>query len=598
MSVIVPVTKQSIVQMLRRLWYHISPRRRGQFGGVLLLMMIACFAEVFSIGAVLPFITALTAPDRIYSNPTAQPFIQALGFTAPSQLVLPLTVCFGVAALFAGVMRILLQLASTRLSFAAGADLSISIYRRTLYQPYSVHCARNSSEVIAGISVKANTVIVGIILPILNLLSASVLLLVILVALVSIDPVIALLAFGGLGSIYGIVIGLTRKQLLIDSQCIASESANVIKCLQEGLGGIRDVLIDGNQAAYCQIYRNADLRLRRAQASHVFISASPRYGMEALGMLLIASLAYSLVKQPDGIAKAIPILAAFAIGAQRLLPALQQVYSAWSNIQVCTASLRDALDLLDQPIPAYADKPKPTPISFNRVISLKRLGFRYNQNNVHALSEIDLNIPKGGRVGFIGTTGSGKTTLVDVIMGLIQPTEGTVEVDGQVLTPENLRSWQAHIAHVPQAIYLADKSIEENIAFGVPNNEIDHLRVREAAQQAQLAQAIESWPAGYQTLVGERGICLSGGQRQRIGIARALYKQANVIIFDEATSALDLETEQEVMQAIEGLSKSLTLLIIAHRLHTLRNCTQIVELKNAKIKSIGTYSDLVERKQT
>lgn len=589
------VTNQSIAQLLRRLWHHINPRRRGQFGILFLLMLLASFAEVFSIGAILPFLTALTAPERVYSHATAQPFIQALGLTAPSQLLFPLTVAFGAAALVAGAMRLLLLWASTRLSFATGADLGISIYRRTLYQPYAVHCARNSSEVIAGISGKANSVIVGILLPILNLLSASVMLTVILVALLSVEPVIALLAFGGFGCIYIIVIGLTRKQLLTDSQCIASESVHVIKCLQEGLGGIRDVLIDGSQATYCQIYREADLRLRRAQGNHVFISASPRYGMEALGMLLIAALAYTLAQQPDGIGKAIPILGALALGAQRLLPALQQAYSAWSSIHGGRASLQDALNLLDQPMPTYADQPVAKPISFSQVISLKKLGFRYNPKNPHVLAEIDLNIPKGGRIGFIGTTGSGKTTLLDIVMGLLQPTDGSLEIDGQAITPGNQRAWQAHIAHVPQAIYLADTTIEENIAFGVPKDQIDRVRVRQAAQQAQIAESIECWPGGYQTLVGERGICLSGGQRQRIGIARALYKQADVIIFDEATSALDSETEQAVMQSIESLSKDLTLLIIAHRLTTLKNCTQIVELGIGGIKRSGNYQDIVNQ---
>lgn len=524
-----------------------------------------------------------------------QPIIQTLGLTQPEQLLLPLTIAFGMAALIAGAMRLLLLWASTRLSFATGADLSISIYRRTLYQSYAVHCARNSSEVINGISGKANGVIYSIIVPALTLISSSVMLIAILIALLYVDPAIALVAFGGFGLIYALIIRLTRNQLITDGQRIARESSHVIKSLQEGLGGIRDVLIDGSQAAYCQIYRNADLPLRRAQGNNFFISQSPRYATEALGMLLIAALAYALAQQADGIAKAIPILGALALGAQRLLPVLQQAYAAWSTIQGGQASLQDTLELLDQPLPDHADQPAAQPLPFQQQIRLKQLTFRYTPQMPPVLSNLDLAIAKGSRVGFIGTTGSGKSTLLDIVMGLLQPTDGTLEIDGQPVTPGNTRAWQAHIAHVPQAIFLADSTIEENIAFGVPKGQINPVRVRQAAQQAQIADIIETWPKQYQTFVGERGIRLSGGQRQRIGIARALYKQADVIIFDEATSALDSETEQAVMGAIEGLSKDLTLLIIAHRLTTLKNCTQIVELGDGDIKRAGSYQDIVNQ---
>jgi ATP-binding cassette subfamily B protein len=494
----------------------------------------------------------------------------------------------------AGVMRLLLLWASTRLSFAIGADLGISIYRRTLYQPYAVHVARNSSEVISGISGKANGVIYSIILPVLTLISAGIMLSAILMALLSVEPLIALVAFGGFGLIYMVIIRLTRKQLLTDSQCMARESVQVIKSLQEGLGGIRDVLIDGSQATYCQIYRNADLPLRRAQGNSIFISTSPRYGMEALGMLLITALAYTLAQQSDGIEKTIPILGALALGAQRLLPVLQQAYGSWSGIQSGQASLQDTLKLLDQPVPDDVDQPAVKPLAFQQYIDLKQLSFRYSPQTPWVLRNVDLTIAKGSRVGFIGTTGSGKSTLLDIVMGLLQPTDGSLEIDGRPVTPTSNRAWQAHIAHVPQAIFLADSTIEENIAFGVPKDQIDPERVRQAAQQAQIADIIETWPEQYKTFVGERGIRLSGGQRQRIGIARALYKQADVIIFDEATSALDNETELEVMQAIETLGDDVTVLIIAHRLTTLRMCSRVVELANGGVHRTGSYAEIIQ----
>lgn len=579
---------------LSRLWRHISARRRGQLGVLLVLTVLASFAEVLSIGAVLPFLGVLTAPERVYGHPAAQPFIRALDLSAPGQLVLPLAIAFGMAAIAAGTMRLLLLRTSTRLTFATGADLSISIYMRTLYQPYAVHVARNSSEVINGISVKTTSVIYGVIVPILTLVSAGIMLLVILVALLSVDPVIAISAFGTFGVIYALIIRQTRQRLMKSGQSIARESTQVVRAMQEGLGGIRDILIDGSQATYSEIYRQADLALRRAQDSSQFISQSPRYATEALGMLLIAVLAYFLTLQANGSERAIPVLGALALGAQRLLPVLQQAYASWTSIQSSHASLQDALDLLDQPLPAYADKPQAQPIAYRRQISLNQLSFCYGQQAPWVLRQVSLDIAKGSRVGFVGTTGSGKSTLLDIIMGLLQPTEGHLAIDGVPVTAHNIRAWQAHIAHVPQSIFLADATVAENIAFGVPLALIDHERVRQAARQAQIAATIESWSEQYQARVGERGVRLSGGQRQRIGIARALYKRADVIVFDEATSALDNETERAVMQAIEGLGNELTIFMVAHRLTTLKKCTKVIELVDGRVHRAGTYAEIVQ----
>lgn len=557
-----------------------------------MLMTLASFAEVLSLGAILPFLGALTAPQRVFDSPMAKPFIHAFGIASPQQFLLALTLAFGVAAIFAGTMRLILLWATTRLSYATGADLSIDVYRRTLYQPYKTHLARNSSEIINGISSKTASTISTITL-VLSFMSCGVMLVAILVALLTIDPLIAMAAFGGFGAIYLVIIRLTRRRLLLDSQIVARESTQVIKSLQEGLGGIRDVLLDGSQAAYCRIYSEADLPLRRAQGNGLFISQSPRHGVEALGMLLIAGLAYALAQQADGIAKAIPVLGALALGAQRLLPVLQQAYGAWAGIRSGQASLQDTLELLDQPLPEYASGAKPEPLPFDHQICLRDLSFRYSEEAPWVLTGVNLSIAKGSRVGFIGTTGTGKSTLLDIVMGLLEPSKGRLEVDGIPITAINQRAWQQHIAHVPQTIFLADSTIEENIAFGVAADQIDHERVRQAAKSAQISDAIDSWPKKYKTFVGERGARLSGGQRQRIGIARALYKQADVIIFDEATSALDNETELAVIEAIESLSSELTVLIIAHRLTTLKNCTHVVELVDQTIRRVGSYQLMV-----
>jgi len=556
-------------------------------------MIFASLLEIVSIGAAVPFLRVLTAPEEVYQNQHLQPLIKYLELTEPNQLVLPLTIGFVLAVLLAGIIRLALLYLMTRLSYATGANLSINIYRRTLYQSYSVHAQRNSSEVINGIITKTNAVIAQVLTPVLTLISSFIILLGIVSVLVYIDITMALIAFMGFGILYWIVIRFTRKRLKVNSECIATQSTQMIKSLQEGLGGIRDVLVGGTQQFYCQLYRNADLPLRRATGNNIFISGAPRYIMEMLGMSLIATLAYSMARG-DEMSTTIPVLGALALGAQRLLPVLQQAYGAYSNIKGADSSLRDVIHLLDQPLPGYVYQPQAKPISFDHAIKLKHINFDYTSKKPRILRDINITINKGLRIGFIGATGSGKSTLLDIIMGLLSPTSGELLIDDKLINENNTRSWQAHIAHVPQHIYLADSTIEENIAFGISKEEINYGQVKKAAQQAQISELIESWEDGYQTFVGERGIRLSGGQRQRIGIARALYKKANVLVFDEATSALDNETEQAVMDAITGLSDDLTILIIAHRLTTLKSCDKIIKLDKSQISMVGTYEEMVD----
>jgi ATP-binding cassette subfamily B protein len=562
-------------------------------------MITASLTEIISVGAVLPFLGVLTSPEQVFHHPLMQTLIhtieQTFGLTAltqPHQLVLPITIAFIAAVLFAGTVRLTLLYAMTKFSYAAGADLSVNTYHRTLYQEYSTHVARNSSEVINGIIVKIG-VAIGIIRSVLTLVSSIILLIGIISALFIIDIKVALTASIGFGVLYWGVIRYTRVQLKENSQIIADKSTLMIKSLQEGLGGIRDVLIDGSQQFYCNLYRNADRPMRRASGTNIFIAQSPRYAMEALGMTLIAGLAYVMTQQQGGMTTAIPVLGALALGAQRLLPVLQQSYGAYSNIKGAKSSFKDVLDLLDQPLPRYADQPLPAPIKFEEEIQLNNLGFRYAEDAPWVLENINLKLTKGARIGFMGVTGSGKSTLLDIIMGLLSPTTGGFAIDDQPITSENRRSWRAHIAHVPQNIYLSDSTIEQNIAFGIPKDKINHQQVEKAAKQAQIAELIEGWRDGYQTFVGEQGIRLSGGQRQRIGIARALYKQVDVLIFDEATSALDNETEQAVMEAIEGLGRDLTILIIAHRLTTLKVCDQIVKLEKNNTIHTGNYREMI-----
>lgn len=579
-------------QLVKEFFGYFSPRRKRQFLLLVVLMVLASFAEVLSIGAVLPFLGVLVAPEKVWAFPWVQEWLGVLGVRSADELMLPLTLVFACSVLVAGAMRLLLAYVTTKLSYSVGADISYEMYRRTLYQPYLTHVMRNSSEVISGITRKVDIVIQGLLIPAFTFVSSIFIVSFVLVTLFVVDPVVSLAAFFGFGLIYATVILFTRKRLSHNGNLVAKNYTRVVKVLQEGLGGVRDVLINGDQEEYCKSYRAADVPLRNAQANSVFIGGAPRYAAEASGMAFIAILAYFIVQGGEGIDGAIATLGVLALGAQRMLPVLQQLYGAIVSIKTSEASLLDVLELLSQPALDRCGTLE-TSVQFREGLQFSDLGFRYGASSAWVFRHLNMHISRGSRVGFIGETGSGKSTLLDVVMALLEPTEGALLIDGTPLTSENRRSWQNRIAHVPQSVFLTDASMRANIAFGVPASEIDDERVERAAQLAQLDEYIHSLPTGYDTEVGERGVKLSGGQRQRIGIARALYKDAELIILDEATSALDNETERAVMKSIEKLGNGITILIIAHRLSTLRSCNLIVEVGNGAVMRSGSYESII-----
>lgn len=588
------LSNNALPYLLFRLWKHFNRRHQVQFLLLFVLMLLSAFAQVFSLGAVVPFLSVLVAPENVFNHPVVNGVALALGITSAEQLILPITVTFVAAALIAGVIQMLVLWASSRLAVVSGSELSIEAYRRTLYQPYLVHVGRNSSEIISGIISKVDHVVFGVSLPFLTLISSIVLLIGIMLALIAIDPLLASVTAVSFGTCYLLITWVSRRQLYRNGQRIAYEQTQVVKALQEGLGGIRDVLLDGTQRLYCEIYRQADQPLRQAQGSSIFIRGGPRPSMEALGIMLIAILSYVLSQGTGGIDSALPVLGAIALSAQRLLPALQTIFASWANIYGHSSSLADIIDLLEQPIQVEQLEFPPASILIQRDICFKDVRFRYTSDGPWVLDGLNLTIPSGAKVGFVGSTGSGKSTTLDLLMGLLIPTQGDFLVDDKSISGERVRAWQQTIAHVPQNIYLADTTLAQNIAFGVPLEAVDLDRVRKAAGEAQIADFIESRPKGYNAIVGEQGIRLSGGQRQRIGIARALYKQASVLVFDEATSALDNVTEQLVMQTISELNPDLTVLLVAHRLTTVQCCDIIVELDQGRVVATGSYEQLLE----
>jgi ABC-type multidrug transport system fused ATPase/permease subunit len=579
------------LKLLVKLFGKITFKQKKQLIVLTILMLACSMAEMISVGSIIPFLTILISPEGMGSSVLLVKINKF--FQNDRGLVLfALCLIFSFAGVIAGGLRILLQWFLSKISYQIGSDICVEIYRRTLYQNYEVHLSRNSSSIIDTIATQGN-VATNFIYSFLNFIGSCLLLLGVLMLLLFINMKVAIISFLGFAFIYISIIYFTKGRQIKNSKTISNQSKKVIQLLQEGLGGIRDILIDGTQNHYCKDFSKADIELKKAQGNSVFMITSPRFAMEALGMVMIAALAYILSHKTGDLNSAIPILGALALGAQRMIPILQQGYSSWAYMQSSNAVIFDVTNLLYQKIPDVIKNESTKKLKFNQQIKLKDISFRYLDNEKWILQNVNLEIKKGDRIGVVGFTGSGKSTLIDIILGLLKPDKGMIIIDETELTEHNIQNWQKNIAHVPQSIYLRDGNVYNNIAFGVQDSEIDRELVREVARKAQIANDIHSWQNRYETIVGERGARLSGGQRQRIGVARALYKQAEVIIFDEATSALDNITENQVMESFENLDKEITLIIIAHRVSTLRSCNKIFEINNGEVKNCGKYQDLV-----
>ena len=565
----------------------LSPRRKRQLLLLFVLMLAGAVAELLAIGAVLPFLRLVVAPDATLAAPRLAGLRAAFGWRTPADLVAPAAGLLIVCAVTAAAVRLLLTWASQRFIYRLGYDMDAELFRRTLHQPYLHYVNRNGSEILAGFD-KINMLINTVLLPVMGGIASAVIAVFIVALLVWIDPFTATITAVATGLIYVAITLAARRQLRVASEDRARLATARVKAVREGLGGLRDIILARAQPFHERRFARINDGFRDAGTRAAIIAATPRYVVEGAGVALIGAIAIYLAGRPGGVLAAVPVLGALVLGAQRLLPLLQASYQAIVQYLATRRSLADVLDLMAGPMidaPAPADG---APSPFTRTIGLAGVGFGYADGSA-ALVDVDLEITRGERVGVVGRTGSGKSTLVDLVMGLLPPTAGTLLLDGVPLAPDRVARWQAQIAHVPQSVFLADDSIAANIAFG---EVVDPARVEEAARRAQLHEVVAALPDGYATRVGERGVRLSGGQRQRIGIARALYRRADVLVLDEATGALDEATEAAVMAAIEEL-RDLTVIVIAHRVSTLRGCDTLYRVEGGRLVARGDYRTVI-----
>ena len=568
-------------------------KRRGAL--VLVLVIFMALLETAGVASILPFLAVLGNPQVVETNPVLTYLYATLGFQDVQRFLLALGIAaFGMVIIAAG-FRVLTAYAMNRFISMRRHGLSERLLETYLRQPYAFFLNRHSGDLAKSILSEVDQVVGLVLGPAFHVIAASVVALALILMLVIIDPWLALGVGAVIGGMYLAVYLVVQGLLGRIGEDRTAANRERFTAAGEALGGIKDIKLLGREYAYLSRFRPPSIRFARHVATSTTLAEVPKYLIEAIGVGGILGLALVLMVTTDGVGTVLPMLGLYAFAGYKLIPAAQRIYEGFARLRYGASAVdgvyqdlrhRTTLAEIHQAgLPAWTPK---------REIALDGLSYCYPNAAKPALTDINLTIPVGSAVGIVGGTGAGKTTLVDIILGLLRPTEGTMYIDGEPVTATNLRTWQNALGYVPQHIFLTDTSIAENIALGVPNAKINREAVERSARIAQIHEFIvNELPQGYDTLVGERGVRLSGGQRQRIGIARALYHDADVIVFDEATSALDNLTESEVMAAIDALPGDKTVLMIAHRLSTVRRCDRIVVLDQGQMVGCDTWDALM-----
>ncbi len=563
---------------------------------LLILILFMAFIDVLGVASILPFVTVLTNPDLILTNSVLKYLYDKsniLGVNDNEEFIF----IFGVLVFFLLItsitFRAVTQYAQVRFALMREHSIGSRLIESYLHQPYLWLLQRNTGDFGKTILSETNQVINETLLPMLNLITQTAVTVVILVLLLLVDPKLALIV-GLVFSISYVVIFYFVKNILHKigfKRALANKERYI--SVNEAFGSIKEVKVGGLEEGYINRFQKPSKIFEESQSLSTVISQLPRYFIEGIAFGGIVLLLLVLIAKGNLFSEIVPIIALYAFAGYRLLPSLQQIYVAFTQLRVSNAGLNvvheDLMNL------KYSEKNFDTKstIKLTKSIELNNISFDYPNSQKIALKNINLSIPVFSKVGFVGATGSGKTTMIDLILGLLNPIQGTLEVDGNIIIDNSKRAWQKSIGYVPQQVFLTDSSIEKNIAFGVDPKNIDRQAVERASKIANLHNFIMSeLPNNYNTIVGERGVRLSGGQRQRIAIARALYHKPQVLILDEATSALDGLTEQTVMEAVKNLENKITTIIVTHRLSTVKDFDIIFLLEQGKLKDQGSYEEL------
>lgn len=579
--------------MFRSIWRLLETRDKIRFTLLVLGIIVTSLWNVGGIASVMPLIELLVSPAGTPPNAFVANVAEFFAIEINEDTVVILGVV--VLGLFVTGNFLLAFVTWRSIDFARTVAYSLSrrLFSTYIWQDYGFYLNHNSSELMKNIFGELNNIVSGVLKPLVELLVEGVLAAGIVLFLVLVNPTIAAIAAAILGGGYGAIFLLFRTILNRASRERVRRNRDRFRIVGDAFGAIKEIKLMGVESRYASMYESSAYRLERAKVRIQVIAKLPRYVLEVLAFGGILALALILYVTGRNAASVLPLLSAYVFAGYKLLPALQRVFSALANIRGSHASVELVVGELQRSVPRVSTDHTKSEVRFEREIVLDHVGFAYEKADRPALNDINLRIPKNTTIGIAGPTGCGKTTLVDVILGLHGYQQGRLMVDETLLEVNNLRSWRKHFGYVPQAIYLSDASVTHNIAFGEKEEAIDHDRVRFVAELANLHGFVLTLQNGYDTELGERGVRLSGGQRQRVGIARALYRDPDILVFDEATSALDTHTEQAVMEAIQKLMHKKTIIIIAHRLSTLESADNIIVLKDGYVDAEGPYADLI-----
>jgi ATP-binding cassette subfamily B protein len=574
------------------IWNNFSRKNKIRFVFLFLSIFFSVFLDILSLGAVFPFILLIVSPDNFFNVKLIKIFLDF--FLIKDLYIFSNIIFFSfvILVVIAGIFKTYTLYLISKFNSDVGKELSVQIYQKLIYLNYKDYLGLTTNKIISDLSYKVGDVIFSIISPIILMLSSMLLVISITILFLFLNFIIliTLLTFFLLS--YLLIIFYVKKKLIYSSAIISKEDENCIKLIQEGLGSKKDLLLYNMHEVYIKKFNLSVEKLRIAQSNINFISTTPRHVVETIAIVIFSLLSFYLIKTHNNFNLALPYFGVFALGAQKLLPALQQIYNSFSRV----VGSREALDSVTK-ILCFQQKNNNQisleSLSFKKEIRARDLTFNY-LNGLTAIKSLNFTIRNGQKIGFIGKSGSGKSTLLDILMGFLMPNNGSIEIDEKKINEKNVSQWMRNIAYVPQNIFLINDTIKNNIVFDLHNQIIDEDLLDRSITLSDLHNFIKSQPQGINTNIGEKGINLSGGERQRLAIARALYKNKNVIFFDEATSSLDYHTEDNILHLIKKINDK-TLIFISHRLNSLNFCDKLFLMEEGKIIDNGTYEYLSKK---
>ena len=587
------------IDFISKLSSLFTAREKWQFAAVMAGALAMAFFQALGVASILPFMNIVMRPEVVYDNRWYFWFYNLLGFSSVESFIISfgfLVLGVIVAGNLISALAIWMKM---RFVWRKQHNLSTELMKKYLSLPYVYFLNHHSADLSKNILSEVNELTRGLLIPLLRIGTKGILVLFILGMLLFVEPAITLLAVLVVGGSYGLIYSKLLRKLRQGGKKRLEANRERFKAVNEALGGIKDIKIMGREAFFIGRFFDHSWKYSNLQAWYEMVGQIPRYILEIIAFGGVIAIVLFLLSIEGTIHQVIPMVSFFAFAGYRLMPAMQEIFLSYTSLQYHRAVLDKIYEDMNEGTSPFikardrsVELPKPLPFHYS--IELDGVSFWYPRTNEPVLRKVSLNIHRHTSVAIAGPTGSGKTTLVDIILGLLTPQQGRIKVDDTEVTEENVQHWQRSLGYVPQQIYLCDDTMARNIAFGLPDNEIDPEALENAVRFANLENFIANdLPHGYATLVGERGVRLSGGQRQRVGIARALYHDPEILILDEATSSLDGITEDAVLEAIENAAKVKTVIIIAHRLTTVRNCDTIYMLDRGEIVAEGTYSSLL-----